>query len=421
MYVGTASHRTSLLIFCILLIASTPKERSNLLKQPYSLNLVLSLVILSLGLSFVTAAHASGLQPVPLFTFSCQGQSCPQGTGPQALIQASDGNFYGAAKGGGSKSAGTIFKLTPSGKFTLLFSFNQTNGAEPGFSLVEAKDGTLWGATFLGGQFGRGDIFKINKDGTGFAVVHTFPSSGAEFFFNVSLIAGKDGNIYGSSPGGGNHLCGGYGCGTIFRINLKTHAFKTLHILNGKSDGGNPSGLIQASDGNFYGVATGKESSSLFRVTPSGAYKIVKRFPSGDLAYLDGSQAGGGGVIQASTGNFFGVLAGAGAEPHLYEVALDGSGFHVFPGISVLQSSVQVSTLLQATDGTLWLTSYGVSQGDNGSIVQLSSQDGSLLQNIPFDGTDGSRPAAALIRGVDGRLYGTTLLDNVFSLNLGKL
>jgi uncharacterized repeat protein (TIGR03803 family) len=389
------------------------------LKQRYSLNPVLSLSILALGLSFPADAHASGLQPVPLFTFSCQGQSCPQGTGPQALIQASDGNFYGATVGGGSKSAGTIFKLTPSGEFTLLFSFNGTNGFRPGFSLVEAKNGTLWGATFLGGQFGRGDVFTINEDGTGFAVVHSFPASGPEFFFNVSLIAGKDGNIYGSSPGGGNNLCQGYGCGTIFRINPQTNAFKTIHILNGKSDGGNPSGLIQASDGSFYGVATGNESSSLFRVSPSGAYEIVRRFPSGDYAYVDGSQAGGGGVIQASTGRLFGVLAGAGAKPHLYEMALDGSGFHVFPGISILQSSAQLSTLLQATDGTLWLTSYGAPQGDNGSIVQLSPQDGLLLQNIPFDGADGSRPAAALIQGVDGRLYSTTFFDNVFSLNLG--
>ena len=389
------------------------------MKRRYSLNFVLSLSIFALGLSFAADTHASDLQPVPLFTFSCQGQSCPQGTGPQALIQASDGNFYGATVGGGSNSAGTIFKLTPSGEFTLLFSFNGTNGVRPGFSLVEAKNGTLWGATFLGGQFGRGEVFTINEDGTGFAVVHSFPNSGPEFFFNVSLIAGKDGNIYGSSPGGGNQLCQGYGCGTIFRINPETNAFKTVHILNGKSDGGNPSGLIQASDGSFYGIATGNESSSLFRVSPSGTYKILRSFPSGDYAYADGSQAGGGGVIQASTGKLFGVLAGAGAKPHLYEIALDGSGFHVFPGISILQSSTQLSTLLEATDRTLWLTSYGAPQGDNGSIVQLSPLDGLLLQNIPFDGADGSRPAAALIQGVDGRLYSTTFFDNVFSLDLG--
>ena len=388
------------------------------MKQRYSLNFVLSLSILALGLSFADA-RASGLEPIPLFTFFCQGQACPQGTGPQALIQASDGNFYGATVGGGSNSAGTIFKITPSGEFTLLFTFNGTNGVNPGFSLVEAENGTLWGATFLGGQFGRGEVFTINEDGTGFAVVHSFPNSGPEFFFHVSLIAGKDGNIYGSSPGGGNQLCQSYGCGTIFRINPNTNAFKTIHTLNGKSDGGNPSGLIQASDGNFYGVATGNESSGLFRVSPSGTYKIMRSFPSGDYAYADGSQAGGGGVIQASTGKLFGVLAGAGAEPHLYEVALDGSGFHVFPGISILRSSTQLSTLLEATDRTLWLTSYGAPQGDNGSIIQLSPQDGLLLQNILFNGADGSRPAAALIEGADGRLYSTTFFDNVFSLNLG--
>jgi uncharacterized repeat protein (TIGR03803 family) len=361
-------------------------------------------------------SNVSGKTPTVLFSFTCQRQSCPQGTEPEALIQASDGNFYGAAFGGGSSSAGTIFKLTPNGVFTLLFDFNGSNGAEPGFSLVEARDGTLWGSTFLGGQFGKGEIFKMNKDGSGFTVVHSFPSSDAEFFFKVTLISGKDGNIYGSSPGGGNHLCGGYGCGTIFRINLKTGRFVTLHVLDGKNDGANPSGMVQASDGNFYGVATGNQSSSLFRFTPIGKYGVVITFPSGDYAYSNGSVAGGGGVIQASTGSLFGLLYGAQGKPHLYETALDGKGFHVFPPISALQFSVELSTLLQTTDGTLWLTSYGVSQGDNGSIVQLSPQDGSLIQNIRFNGIDGSRPAAALIQGVDGKLFGTTLFDNVFSL-----
>ena len=171
---------------------------------------------LLLGPCMTMAAQA---QTTQLFAFACQGGSCLLGSAPQALLQGVDGNFYGVSSKGGSGGVGTIFQLTPGGQVTSLFSFNGTNGSGPGFSLVEAKNGTLWGTTAGGGQFNRGVVFRINKNGSGFQVVHNFPAKNAEFFFGVSLVAGKDGNIYGSSPGGGILKCGGYGCGTIFRIN----------------------------------------------------------------------------------------------------------------------------------------------------------------------------------------------------------
>jgi uncharacterized repeat protein (TIGR03803 family) len=374
------------------------------MKHP-SLNSVATLIAtLSLGLSLVTGAHASNAQPVPLFTFSCQNDVCPQGTEPQALVQASDGNFYGMTMSGGSNNNGTIYKLTPSGGFTLLFSFNTTSGFLPGSSLVEAPDGSLWGGTTGGGQFSKGTVFKINKDGSGFIVVHNFISTfGAEFLFNVSLVVGKDGNIYGSTPGGGiDGPCGGYGCGTIFQINPKTGTFKNF-LFNG-TNGAGPSHLIQASDGNFYGFAR-----KVFRLTPAGKFQIVAKLPTTSST----------GIIQASNGKLYGMLDSIGSAPMaLFELALNGTGLKVFPGIPVLQAVTVASGLTQTADGTFWLTSYGNLLGANGSILQLSSEDGSLLQNIPFNGTDGFQPAAPVIVGTDGNLYGTTLIDNVFSLTL---
>ena len=364
---------------------------------------------LSLGLSLATGAHASSAQPVPLFTFSCQNNVCAQGTRPQALVQASDGNFYGMTDGGGSNGFGTIFKLTPSGEFSLLFSFNlNADGGLPGSSLVEAPDGSLWGGTVEGGQFGKGTIFKINKDGSGFTVTHNFSSTfGAEFLFNVSLLVGKDGNIHGTTPGGGNNN-GAYGFGTIFQINPTTGAFKNT-LLNGTSNGSSPSRLIQASDGNFYGVILGKNGSNVFRLTAAGKFQIVAKLPANSS----------NGLIQASNENLYGLLTSIGNKPMaVFEVALNGSGLKVFPGISVLQSISAASDLTQTADGSLWLTFYGGAQGDNGSILQLSSVDGSLLQNIPFNGTDGSEPGAPVIVGTDGNLFGTTLLDDVFTLSL---
>lgn len=376
------------------------------MKPTHAVNLSLGAICtLALALSLAPTAWASTPQPVQLFAFACSDkfQSCPQGNRPQALIQASDGNFYGVATGGGTQNSGTIFSITPSGAFTLLFTFQPGDGY-PTFTLVEAKDGTLWGHSVGGGQFGNGTIFKIKKDGTDFQIVYSFPADSSEFFFNVSLIAGKNGKIYGSSPGGGGLGCNGYGCGTIFQITPKTGAFKTLHVLNGTSDGGNPSGLIQASNGSFYGVAM----NNVFRITPAGKFTVIAALPSGDYPYTNGSGAGGGGVIQGSNGHLFGVLEDpvAGA-PRLYELLLTGKSFQVHPALPGLQYSTLLSNLCMTKDGNLWLASYGAS-GAKGAIVEISPQDGSVLQTIPFSGTNGQNPAAPVIQGTDGNLYGTT-------------
>jgi uncharacterized repeat protein (TIGR03803 family) len=374
------------------------------------------------ALCLTVAAQASSQKPTQLFAFSCKDQrrqECPRGANPQALIQASDGNFYGATSHGGSQGLGTIFKITPGGKFTRLFTFAGTNGSLPGASLVEAKDGTLYGGTGFGGEFGNGVVFKISKRGSGFQILHSFEKAfGSEIFFSEMLTVGKDGYLYGTSVGGGLHLnvCP-YGCGTIFRINLKTGAFKTLHQLNGASDSFAPSGLIQASDGNFYGMTT----YNVFRVIPTGTFTVVSK-----LSRIGYAVPGGGGVVQAPNGSLYGLLEDGGVR--LFEVALDGSGFKVFPVIHALQNNtVTLSPLLQPTDENLWLTQNPLH--GSGAIVSISPRDGSLLHTVRFDGTDFGVPMAPVIQGADGKLYGTTLYGGkvsvgtsagvVFSLDAG--
>jgi hypothetical protein len=135
---------------------------------------------------------------------------------------------------------------------------------------------------------------------------------------------------------------------------------------------------------------------------------------------------GGGGVVQAPNGSLYGLEDDGG--PQLFEVALDGSGFKIFPVIHALQNNtVTLSPLLQSKDGNLWLTQNPLD--GSGAIVSLSPKDGSLLHTVRFDGADGGIPMAPLIQGADGKLYGTTLYGGkvskgtpagvVFSLDAG--
>jgi len=195
-----------------------------------------------------------------LYSF-CSQANCADGEGPLAgLVQASDGNFYGTTGGGGANDAGTVFKITPSGTLTTLHSFNGSDGVGPSAALVQATDGNVYGTTLFGGSggcdSGCGTVFKITPSGA-LTTLHSFagyPTEGANPF--AGLVQASDGNFYGTTyNGGANSSCSPpyYGCGTVFKI-TPSGTLTTLHSFNG-SDGAGPTATqVQASDGNFYGT-----------------------------------------------------------------------------------------------------------------------------------------------------------------------
>ena len=190
-----------------------------------------------------------------LYTFCSQG-NCPDG-GPDganpgaALVQGSDGSFYGTTAQGGNNGSGctfgcgTVFKVTPSGALTTLHTFaNGTDGLNPG-QIMQALDGNFYGTTV-------GTLFKITPAGT-LTTIHTFTFT--DGYTPVGLMQADDGNFYGTTEqGGGNNDCV-FGCGTVFKTN-PSGAITTLHAFSG-TDGGVPmGGLVQGTDGNFYGTTS---------------------------------------------------------------------------------------------------------------------------------------------------------------------
>src|SRR5882762_5381201 len=139
--------------------------------------------------AMATAADTPSATINQLFAFPCPlslSGVCFKGYAPNILLQASDGNFYGAAQlttiGSSNPQGGTLFKITPTGQFTLLFTFRPdssgkyVNGDQPATALVEGNDGFLYGMSFMGGAHDSGVLFRISKAGTGFKVVHNFCS-----------------------------------------------------------------------------------------------------------------------------------------------------------------------------------------------------------------------------------------------------
>ena len=285
-----------------------------------------------------------------LYTF-CSQPNCRDGSSPNPIVQATDGNFYGTTEFGGSNdtcgllssnSCGTVFKITAGGILTTLNSFDGSDGFDPFAALVQAADGNFYGTAFVGGtdlscgfsDFDScGTVFRMTAQGT-LTLLHSFegsPTEGANSY--ARLVQGTDGSFYGTTGGGGANrdpLCNSpenlIGCGTVFKI-TPTGTLTTLYSFCSQpncADGYFPvDGLVQGTDGNFYGTtAYGGDNDNcayydvtgcgtVFRITPSGTLTTLRSFCSQPNC-TDGSFPGA--LIQATDGNFHGTTAVDGAD-----------------------------------------------------------------------------------------------------------
>ncbi len=251
--------------------------------------------------------------------------------------------------------------------FTTLVNFNITDGAFPEASLVQGRDGNLYGTTSGGGiascqpPQGCGTVFKLTPTGT-LTTIHKFcPQTNCTDGETPSaLVLGTDGNFYGIAGGGGAHALG-----TIFKITARG-VLTTLYSFCAQTncaDGAVPRSLTLGNDGNFYGATdwsgeVGDCCGTIFKVTPNGQLTTLHSFDGSD-GYFPSS------LVQGSDGNFYGTTYGG--------IALGGC------------ESTGCGTVFKMTPA------------------------GTLTTLHVFSFTDGSNPLGQLVESTKGNFSGTTV------------
>jgi len=349
------------------------------------------------------------------------------GSGPNGLVQGSDGNFYGTTSYGGTNRDGTVFRISPSGTYTSLYSFAgyPTDGYAPN-GLVQGSEGNFYGTAIAGGTNGYGTVFRISPSGT-YTTLYSFGSSPTDGEYpEAGLLQGSDGYFYGTTESGGTNYDSNddaYDYGTVFRISPSGTYASLYSFVGSPTDGANPEAvLVQGSDGNFYGttiyggtnyVADGGVGT-VFRISPSGNYTNLYSFGSSPT---DGWNPEAG-LVQGSDGNFYGTTTGGGTNGGHYGGV--GTVFRISPSgtYTSLYSFVGPPTdglgptagLVQGSDGNFYGTCSG--GGTNlffGTVFRISpSGNFTNLYSFGSSPTDGQNPYAGLVQGSDGNFYGTT-------------
>jgi uncharacterized repeat protein (TIGR03803 family) len=353
---------------------------------------------------------------------------------PSSLTAGADGNFYGTTFLGGnlstcdSNGCGVIFKMTPAGKLTVIYSFSGPDGIAPE-ALVQGSDGNFYGTTFcttgtfhltasLAGPsltcYGGGTVFKITPSGT-LTTLHYFNGADGAAPPKGGLTEGSDGNFYGvAGAGGANNQ------GTVFKI-TPGGTLTTLYNFAGP-DGYGPVGLMQGADGNFYGttVQGGNFSvcdfygcGTVFKLTPSGTLTTLHSFTGADGAYPLAA------VVQGSDGNFYGTTSAAGAHQTCLPENYCGTVFKITPSGTLTtlynfggqDGASPQAALLPASDGNLYGTTNMGGSGGFGTVFRITPS-GTLntLHNFCTEQgcSDGIGPWAGLVQGPNGLLFGTT-------------
>jgi uncharacterized repeat protein (TIGR03803 family) len=348
------------------------------------------------------------------------------------FVQGTNGNFYGTTAAGGTNDEGTVFEMSPAGKLLALYSFCSqpgcSDGAGPNAGLMQATNGNLYGTTDGGGTDNFGTVFEITAAGK-LTTLYRFCSPGCPDGANPSagLIQAADGSLYGTT------CCGGAtGNGTVYKITT-AGVLTTLASFDG-ANGSQPAfgSLIQGTDGNFYGTTLlgglytscgdSRGCGTIFRMTPAGKLISLYSFCAQPNC-TDGDELFGG-LVQDADGNLYGTTAVGGVSGYgtVFELTPTGK-LRTLHSFDYEDGAYPEAALIQGTDGNFYGTiSSGGPKFAGGTLFAITPA-GTLTTLYNFcsqtNCADGTGPFESLMQATNGEFYGTTFAGGISSNCIG--
>ena len=390
-----------------------------------------------------------------LYSFCSQGGDlCTDGENSLgALIQGTDGIFYGTTSYGGAYFYdGTAFSITAGGTFTTLHNFcfdcSASGGDRPFAGLVQGTNGKFYGTTYGGGALGYlcdptcGTLFGMTAGGT-LKTLHSFDGTDGAWSY-AGLVQATNGMFYGTTDGGGTSKVCSSGCGTVFSMTAQG-TLTTLHSFDGTDGIGPMGGLVRGTNGKFYGTTAGggvgraclprQNCGTVFNITPGGIFTTLYSFCSKSDC-TDGAWPNAG-MIEGTDGSFYGTtyVGGAYGGGTIFRITAGGARTTLYDFCSQTKCADgdgPLAGLVQGTDGNFYgTTEYGgtvndcLGYGSCGTVFSITP-GGTLTTLHTFYGKDGAYPYEALVQGTDGSFYGTTTDGGanyaggtIFSLSVG--
>lgn len=346
-----------------------------------------------------------------LHRFCPPGGPCVDGELPYTgLVRSTAGDYYGATVFGGSNGMGELFQITPAGTPSTVYSFCGLSGCpinlSPIAALVQSPGGDLYGTTGAGGAYNLGAFFKMTPGSTPTILYSFCAQSGCpDGTIPNTLMQASDGNFYGTTNGGANS-----GAGTIFNV-TPAGTFTTLYSFPCPLSNCNsvylPQGLVEASDGNLYGTTMGATTGAgtIFKITPSGAFTMLYSFCA-QSGCADGA-APYGGLVQATDGNFYGTTS-TGGNSCVYAPSGCGAVFRLSAGLAPFVKPEPAEGKVGAVIEILGTKLTGASSVSFGGVaaafkvvsssliaasvpsgaasgkIQVTTPGGTLSSNVPF-------------------------------------
>ena len=361
------------------------------------------------------------------------------GKKPSRLALGRDGNLYGTTEFGGSQHAGSVFMVAANGLVTNLVAFGGTNGFGPCGGVVQGPDGNFYGTTQFGGTNELGNVFMMTPVRTNFfnngngnfgyylgstlSNVYSFTGGTDGNTPVASLIRGADGYLYGTTEFGG-----ALGDGNVFKISTNGLITNIYSFTNGMDGGFPTNALMQAVDGNFYGVTEngGSQSvGSVFRLTPAGVFSTVYSFTGG----TDGKFPNGP-LVQGADGSLYGTTQHSSIGRFifygvLFKVTTNGA-YTLLYTLNFNDGHYPSAGMILGSNSLFYGTAEFGGNGNNNGFVFSTTAGGTMTSLVNFDGfDDGANPETPVVQGADGDLYGTTSAGGqsgdgtVFRLDVG--